>query len=36
MPCWRFGPDTIVLEVHDLPIGESHTKVVEVTYQRLR
>lgn len=32
---WRFhGKDKIVLEVHDLPIGENHTKVVEFTYTR--
>ncbi len=32
---WRFpADDTLVLEVHDLPIGENHTKVVEVAYKR--
>ncbi len=32
---WRFvGPDEFVLEVHDLPIGETGTKVVEVRYRR--
>jgi hypothetical protein len=32
---WRFeGKDRIVVEVHDLPIGEAHTKVVEITYTR--
>jgi hypothetical protein len=32
---WRFlSRDRIVLEVHDLPIGEQHTKVVEFTYVR--
>ena len=32
---WRFeSDDRIVFEVHDLPIGENNTKVVEVTYQR--
>ena len=32
---WRFvSDDEMVFEVHDLPIGERNTKVVEVTYQR--
>jgi hypothetical protein len=32
---WRFvSADKIVAEVHDLPIGEEHTKVIEVTYER--
>ncbi len=32
---WRFvSDDQMVLEVHDLPIGEHHTKVVEVTFNR--
>ena len=32
---WRFtSPDRIVFEVHDLPIGETDTKVVEVVYTR--
>lgn len=32
---WRFpSSDKIVLEVHDLPIGEKNTKVVEFTYTR--
>ncbi|MEZ5990602.1 MAG: DUF1579 family protein [Planctomycetota bacterium] len=32
---WRFlSEDEIVLEVHDLPIGETNTKVVEVRYKR--
>lgn len=32
---WRFAsPDEMSLEVHDLPIGENHAKVVEVTYKR--
>jgi hypothetical protein len=32
---WRFpSPDRIVFEVHDLPIGENNTKVVEVTFTR--
>jgi hypothetical protein len=30
---WRFpSADRIILEVHDLPIGEQNTKVVEFTY----
>jgi len=33
---WRFpSKDKLVLEVHDLPIGEKNTKVVEVTYTRV-
>ncbi len=32
---WRFrSADEVVLEVHDLPIGEENTKVVEVVYKR--
>ena len=32
---WRFqSPTRIVLEVHDLPIGENNTKVVEVTFEK--
>jgi Protein of unknown function (DUF1579) len=32
---WRFlGKDEMVLEVHDLPIGENNTKVVEIRYRR--
>ncbi len=32
---WRFPDDnTLRFEVHDLPIGETDTKVVEVTYRR--
>jgi hypothetical protein len=32
---FRFlSPDKIVLEVHDLPIGETNTKVLEITYTR--
>ena len=32
---WRFeGPDRMVLEVHDLPIGETNTKVFEIAYER--
>lgn len=32
---WRFrSPDEMTLEVHDLPIGETDTKVVETTFQR--
>jgi hypothetical protein len=34
---WRFeSDDRIVWEVHDLPIGENHTKVVEVVYTRAK
>jgi hypothetical protein len=33
---WRFvSKDKMVLEVHDLPIGENNTKVVEIAYTRL-
>jgi len=32
---WRFNsPGEMVLEVHDLPIGETNTKVVEITFRR--
>jgi hypothetical protein len=32
---WRFpSADRMVLEIHDLPIGENNTKVIEVTYSR--
>jgi hypothetical protein len=32
---WRFvSDDKTVLEVHDLPIGENNTKVVEITFTR--
>jgi hypothetical protein len=32
---WRFlSPDKMVFEVHDLPIGETNTKVVEIIYTR--
>jgi hypothetical protein len=32
---WRFpSADRLVLEVHDLPIGENNTKVIEITYSR--
>jgi Protein of unknown function (DUF1579) len=32
---WRFvSPAQMVLEVHDLPIGEQNTKVIEVTYRK--
>jgi hypothetical protein len=32
---WRFpAADRMVLEVHDLPIGENNTKVIEITYTR--
>ena len=32
---WRFpSPDKMSFEVHDLPIGEQNTKVVEVTYTK--
>ena len=32
---WRFpAEDRMVLEIHDLPIGEEHTKVVEITFSR--
>jgi hypothetical protein len=34
---WRFvSEDERVMEVHDLPIGERNTKVVEVAYARRR
>lgn len=34
---WRFvSDDEMVQEVHDLPIGESGTKVVEIRYRRKR
>ena len=33
---WRFqSPTRIVLEVHDLPIGESNTKVVEIVFNKV-
>ncbi|MGQ0553607.1 MAG: DUF1579 family protein [Planctomycetota bacterium] len=32
---WRFtSPDALLLEVHDLAIGERNTKVVEIAYTR--
>ena len=32
---WRFlSDDELVLEIHDLPIGEKNTKVVETRYRR--
>ena len=32
---WRFSSkDKMVLEVHDLPIGENNTKVLEISYAR--
>jgi hypothetical protein len=32
---WRFpSADRMMLEVHDLPIGENNTKVIEITYTR--
>ena len=32
---WRFpSPTQLVLEVHDLPIGETSTKVVEITFRK--
>lgn len=32
---WRFeSDDRMILEIHDLPIGEHNTKVVEFTYTR--
>ena len=32
---WRFNaPNEMVLEVHDLPIGETNTKVVEITFRK--
>ncbi len=34
---WRFpSADQMILEIHDLPIGEANTKVLEVTYTRAR
>ena len=34
---WRFpSPDELVMEVHDLPIGEKNTKVVEIRYSRAK
>jgi len=34
---WRFpSPDKLVMEIHDLPIGEQNTKVVEVVYTRAK
>lgn len=34
---WRFvSADEIVHEIHDLPIGEANTKVVEIRYRRKR
>ncbi|MEM7587329.1 MAG: DUF1579 family protein [Acidobacteriota bacterium] len=34
---WRFhGDDKIVLEVHDLPIGEHNAQVMELTFNRKR
>jgi hypothetical protein len=34
---WRFtSKDAMVFEVHDLPIGEKNTKVIEVAYTRSR
>ena len=33
--CDRFeSPDRFVMEIHDLPIGEKNTKVVEIVYKR--
>jgi uncharacterized protein DUF1579 len=32
---WRFqSPSQMALEVHDLPIGEANTKVVEITFRK--
>ncbi len=32
---WRFtGPDELVLEVYDLPIGEKNNQVIEVRFRR--
>ena len=32
---WRFeSADRFIMEVHDLPIGETHTKVFEIAYTR--
>jgi hypothetical protein len=34
---WRFpSADRMLLEVHDLPIGEENTKVFEIAYERVR
>ena len=34
---WRFlSEDEMVLEIHDLPIGENNTKVVEMRYRRAK
>ena len=34
---WRFhSQDHMTLELHDLPIGENNTKVVEITFRRKR
>jgi len=34
---WRvLGPDKLLLEVHDLAIGEENTRVVEVAYERVK
>jgi hypothetical protein len=34
---WRFpSADKLVMEVHDLPIGEQNTKVFEVVYTRAK
>jgi hypothetical protein len=34
---WRFpSDDEMVLEIHDLPIGEKNTKVVEMHYRRVK
>jgi hypothetical protein len=34
---WRFlSPDKMLFEIHDLPIGETNTKVVEITYTRAK
>jgi hypothetical protein len=34
---WRFvDADTLLLEVHDLPIGEVDTKVFEIKYTRAK
>ena len=33
---WRFvSPEKMTFEIHDLPIGETNTKVVEITYTRV-
>jgi hypothetical protein len=31
---WRFEADKMTLEVHDLPIGEQNTKVVEIVFTK--